>query len=605
MGRDDAMMNSMPPIPASRRRPLDRAGAPALTVLCIAQDAAVRELVPRVLRFDKVLVTADFSEAFMMATAEAPDIAFVELGIGDGAGLSLVHHLKALVPDISVVTLATKKNLDAAANALSLGASGLLLLPLSGDDLLSSVWGIKQRLVERAERDRLERAAAVSARATGWIARIAEIAEAQDRTSAARELVEILVEVTGAKGAVVYLASDNVPDELVLGAASPGLESAPKVGTEKHILETFATPRRLLAVPLGSRNVAAGYVLLEEDKPRAGAEPGADPPIDGIIRLLANVAATAIAMLAERERAARGGAAIKDPTSSAYSFAYYVDVAGREIGRARRYGRRFSIVTMVYEPIPGQPALSATEYADRLLSTVHDTDVLARVDENEFHLLLPETSGLGAHSVRRRIARLGTGEKSAASRALLVGAAAFPHDGQDLGKLLRVARARAEASKSSVVHRLDPDSATVPDLLEMLIWETVNAAPARQTSAVRPIELATAEAQTLAQSVVADAQRAGAATIVVAHHADLCLGAAVRSALGHEADKIALHALDLRAVPGCERIEALAIIAEHGAYALVARNDDGVLRGAHAADPLLADVLAERLGRAAGVRVIG
>ncbi|MDI1450081.1 response regulator [Polyangium sp. 6x1] len=598
------MMNSMPPIPASRRRPLDRGGAPALTVLCITQDAAVRELVPRVLRFDKVLVTADFSEAFMMATAEAPDIAFVELGIGDGAGLSLVHHLKALVPDISVVTLATKKNLDAAASALSLGASGLLLTPLSGDDVLSSVWGIKQRLVERAERDRLERAAAVSARATGWIARIAEIAEAPDRMSAASELVEILVEVTGAKGAAVYLAGD-APQELVLGAASPGLDGAPKAGTEKHILDTYATPRRLLAVRLGARNVSAGYVLLDEDKPRVPTEQGGDPPIDGIIRLLANVAATAIEMLAERERAARGGAAIKDPTSSAYSFAYYVDVAGREIGRARRYNRRFAIVTMVYEPIPGQPAISPTEYADRLLAAVHDTDVLARVDENEFHLLLPETSGLGAHSVRRRIARLGTGEKSSTSRALLVGEAAFPHDGQDLGKLLRVARLRAEASKTSVVHRLDPESTTVPDLLEMLIWETVNAAPARQTSAVRPIELAAAEAQALAHAVVADALRGGAATIVVAHHADLCLGAAVRSALGHEADKIALHALDLRAVPGCERIEALAIIAEHGAYALVARNDDGLLRGAHAADPLLADVLAERLGRAAGVRVIG
>jgi len=47
------------------------------------------------------------------------------------------------------------------------------------------------------------------------------------------------------------------------------------------------------------------------------------------------------------------------------------------------------------------------------------------------------------------------------------------------------------------------------------------------------------------------------------------------------------------------------VIAEHGAYALLARAEDGVLRGAHAADPLLADVLAERLGRAAGVRVFG
>ncbi len=52
-----------------------------------------------------------------------------------------------------------------------------------------------------------------------------------------------------------------------------------------------------------------------------------------------------------------------------------------------------------------------------------------------------------------------------------------------------------------------------------------------------------------------------------------------------------------------EAMEALAILAEHGAYALVARSEGGVVRGVHAADPLLADFLAERLGRAAGVRV--
>jgi hypothetical protein len=70
-------------------------------------------------------------------------------------------------------------------------------------------------------------------------------------------------------------------------------------------------------------------------------------------------------------------------------------------------------------------------------------------------------------------------------------------------------------------------------------------------------------------------------------------------------DGAIVHAVDLHAVAGCERIEALVLIAEHGAYALLARNEDGILRGAHAADPLLADVLAERLGRAAGVRVFG
>ena len=41
--------------------------------------------------------------------------------------------------------------------------------------------------------------------------------------------------------------------------------------------------------------------------------------------------------------------------------------------------------------------------ADLILKAVRDTDVLARVDEHEFHLLLPETDGLGAHAFLRRV----------------------------------------------------------------------------------------------------------------------------------------------------------------------------------------------------------
>jgi ActR/RegA family two-component response regulator len=597
-------MSLLPPVPASRRRPDARGSSPSLTVLAIVSDPAVRELMTRVLRFERLLITEDFAEGLALASVEVPDVAFIDLGIGDGAGLTLVHHLKALVPDVSIYALASRKNLDAAASAVSLGGTGLLMLPLSGDDVLSAIWGIKQRIVERSERERLERVSAMSARATGWTARVAEIADAEDRQGAAGQLVELLVEVTGALGAAVYLVGDG-PRELILGAASPSLEGAPAKGSEKQILESFAAPRRLLALPLASRNVSAGYaLLLEGDLSPVSAANGADPPIDGIIRLLATVAATALAMLAERERAERVGATIKDPTSSAYSFAYYVDVAGREISRARRYGRRFAIVTAVAEGLEGVEPCSPTELADRLLETAHDTDVLARVDENEFHLLLPETSGLGVHACRRRIMR--SGDRGPSQDALLVGGAAFPHDGQDLGKLLRVARLRAEASKTSVVHRLDPEQTTVPDLLEALVWETASAAPARQTAAVRPLELALTEAEALVHAVVSDALRGGGATIVVTHNPELSLGVAVRTMVAQNPDDGAtVHAIDLHTVPGCERIEALVLIAEHGAYALLARNEDGVLRGAHAADPLLADVLAERLGRAAGVRVFG
>ncbi len=45
---------------------------------------------------------------------------------------------------------------------------------------------------------------------------------------------------------------------------------------------------------------------------------------------------------------------MKDPSSSAYTFAYFVDVAGREIDMARRHNRRFALATIgvQFEAVP-------------------------------------------------------------------------------------------------------------------------------------------------------------------------------------------------------------------------------------------------------------
>ena len=83
----------------------------------------------------------------------------------------------------------------------------------------------------------------------------------------------------------------------------------------------------------------------------------------------------------------------------------------------------------------------------------------------------------------------------------------------------------------------------------------------------------------------------------------MSLSAAVRTSIGTSRDNVTLHALDLGFSSEGADIEALAVIAEHGSYALLGRTGGGMLRGIHAADPLLADVLADRLGRAVGVRV--
>jgi DNA-binding NarL/FixJ family response regulator len=583
--------------------------SPPITVLAIVAEPLTRALLPKTLASERLALAGDSAEGLMLAQRQAPDVAFVDITIGDGAGVALVHHLKAIAPECSVYALATTSTLEAAAHAVALGGAGLLMLPLGGDDILNAVSMVKTRLAEKEIRTRLERTIAANARATAWLARTAELAGAPDRTAAARQLVDIFTEACGARGAAVYLAQDEHATELVRAAAGPALQSAPAFGTTADI-KTYAEREGLQVVPLSLRALTAGYVLLlrqDAFSTRLSTSNGARLASEPWLELLASQASTTLFVLGERDRSS-SGATLKDPTSSAYSFGYYVDVAGREIDRARRFNRRFAIADAMIVPHEDQRVTTPAEIADQILHVMHDIDVLARIDEHEFHLLLPETDGLAAHACRRRILSRPTAVDRPVGlprEELLVGVAVFPHDGQSLPQLLRVARRRAEATKTSVVHRISSTLTGISDLLDALLHEVEEGAPPQEMSAPRPIELSLVEAAALAQAVVDDGLRGGSTFIAVAHHPELVLGTAVQAAVGPARDHVTLHAFDIRSSPGCSDLEALVVIAEHGSYALIGRSRSNVLRGVHSADPLLADLLAERLGRAAGFRVFG
>lgn len=611
---------------------------PSLKVLAVIADGPTHTLFSRVITSDELMLASDLAEGIALAETAAPDVAFIDVGLGEGAGLAMVHHLKALAPEATVFALATKAELEAGAHAVALGGAGLFLLPLGGDEVLNAVGSVRLRFAERALRIQLEQESARSARAAGWIARVAELADARDRNAAAQQVAEVFVEATGAAAAAVYLTVGERSSELTRAAMTGPLDRAPAYGTEADILD-FARREQLVVVPLALRKIAAGHLLLQKEPGRSSAFPSVRRPdsssasasrraplLDGLVKLLATQATTALALLGERERST-GGTAMKDPATSAYSFAYYVDVAGREIDKARRYGRRFTIATIVIEPDAAAPperpgdlafwrttpppppsTLNPGQVAEHLLRAVRDTDILARVDENEFHLLMPETAGLEAHACHRRmLSRVAGSEKRAGylPKGLLVGLATFPHDGQSLAQLLRIARQRADATRSSIVHRISQDRRSIGEIFSLLVREAPTAEVPFAISAPRALDLAVSDAALLATSVVRNALRGGAVFILVAHHDGLTLGAQVRTLLGTPREDVVVHALDLRSSPGCDDIEALCVLAEHGAYALVGRNQGGFVRGIHAADPLLADFLAERLGRAVGLRVFG
>src|SRR5690606_1896123 len=240
------------------------------------------------------------------------------------------------------------------------------------------------------------------------------------------------------------------------------------------------------------------------------------------------------------------------------------------------------------------------ELADRLLGAVRDTDIVARIDETEFYLLLHETGGIGAHSCRRRIMQqLGVLEER---QNILMGLAAFPHDGRDLSQLLRVAKYRADASARSLAHRPELWRLPMSELLDAILWDTRE--DARSIDAPRAIELPVRDVLAVAGTAVQEATRSGATWMLASQRGGLSLSTAVRASASRDRDTPRIESVDLSGVDGCRDLEVLALVTQHGAYSLLGRSSGDIMRAVHSADPLFADLLTDRVGAALGTRFV-
>jgi ActR/RegA family two-component response regulator len=574
------------------------AGTTKLQVVAIVAEPGAVALLEHATRAagDELTVVKSLADGLARVSAEVPDVALVDVAIGQNAGLAVVHHIRALAPGVPIYALTPEKRLDLGNQAIALGATGVLVMPLTGDDVLTTLGEVRAR---RAERDRfreIEARAKTSTLEASLFVRVAELADCESRREAAERLLRALADA-GARRALLYLPAGDGARQLLRGAALPRDLESPSFCEELELLG-FAERNGYLVLRLALRREVGGILLVD------GVLPELPPDTrEALLSAFAVQAATLFALIGAREEAQRGG--MKDPLSSAYTFAYFVDVAGREIDMARRHRRRFSLTTIGVHlrgearPDEPEPTLATVE---QVLGAVRDTDVLARVDANEFYLLLPETGGLGAHSCRRRVLdRLGLAAGSE-RREVGVGVAAYPHDGGDLSRLLRIARHRAEVCRVSVVERLGLRKLGLAAIVDALLAEPAGASSSGPLLDVpRAIELPMTDVVGLVQAAMREASRGGAVLAALTRHTGVGIGGtlAVEPAASGARQ---LHAVDVSTQPGCANVEVCALVAEHGAYALVGRSEGHRVRAVHAADPLLADLLIHRLSQASGAR---
>jgi diguanylate cyclase (GGDEF)-like protein len=230
-----------------------------------------------------------------------------------------------------------------------------------------------------------------------------------------------------------------------------------------------------LWVPLAARGEGLGLAQLS-DAPRGFA--------DGVQEAVSALAGMATAaLLSGRRFRALQRLALRDPDSSAYNLAYFTDYATKEIDKARRYARGFSLLSFALDGLPHLRARAGVDAAravvrgtTRALGRVlRESDVLAKVAEQEFLLLLPETDAFGAQVfLRRALAAVREAPElraaeGAAPLQLHGGAATFPRDGEDFDLLTEACRTRLEQRRASLHRRLVLDPVGFWEAVELLL----------------------------------------------------------------------------------------------------------------------------------------
>lgn len=549
---------------------------PVLRVLVLVEDEHVGRTIQQVIEEegDRYVAARSIEQALKLATSEKLDVAFVELRIEGGATLALCHHLPGLSPNVRVHMILQPEEIGRGPEALSLGASGVLLTPLTGDAIARALSDAKADDLRRHEVAALEAKLTRERKRLETYDRLVRFARGAVPSDAVRAIVEGVSQLSAAQGVALYATfGDDDSDRLRLAALGSAIDFPSTSGPAD--LSRMVQARAARVVPLVNASGPIGLIVLDR------APTIAEPEIAQLADL-----ASAMLSLVDRNDAV-------DESVRIFSPKHFRAVANRLLSLAQRHDRRCSVLAI---SLPGERSARREETIHEITEIIRTTDALSGLDDGKLLLFLPETSGLGAQACRRRIlARLlgdrrarptGSTKSPTVNHApIAIGVATFPHDATTLHGLVQLARSRSSDDARSPVHALSLESLSLQELVDALLARPMLDAGPRSSY---PLDVACSALFALAVRTCKEAQRSGDCHVTTTLQPGLGLAAAARQTCTPR-----VH--DVRAEPGCSTIDAIVVEAEHGAWVCCGRIVGDRFQGVHAADPLLADIVERHL----------
>jgi diguanylate cyclase (GGDEF)-like protein len=428
---------------------------------------------------------ASAEEALQLLDREHFDLLVTDIVMPGLDGIGLVREAKKRDPDIEAVAITGHEDVRLAVQAMKAGCAEFLTKPVDRAELADVADRVLQRVRLRREHSQLLTENLEFARLQALYRQGLQILSTLDGERLQDLTLSIMARVTDAQGAALWLLDEKA--RLVLRSYRGLVDRAvlpPQIDPKDPDWSSLLRPGGLRIDPFGGSGGSFAVPLLADEEPlgmalladRARGRFGPDDHAAAVT--VADFAAIAVKNARRFQALERIG--LRDRETGAYNLAYFVDYAGKEFYKARRYGRSFSLLVLSLDNAEQVRKEGGREAFRRMVRDVvaavshvsRDADILAKVSESEYYVLLPETDYFGALMFQRRAAeeiRRAASVRELDERTpvlISMGAATFPKDGEDFDELLHWAKDRIGEQRGSLLRRLHLD-----DLEPSAFWE--------------------------------------------------------------------------------------------------------------------------------------
>ena len=613
--------------------------AAAGNILVADDERFFQELFREVLQAagHQVRSVASGADALELMSREHFDLVLTDVVMPGMDGIALVREARKRDPDLEAVAITGHDDVRLAVQAMKAGCADFLTKPVDRDELVSVCEKALARVRLRREHSQLLSENQEFARYQALYRQGLQIMGTLDGERLQDLALSILARVSDAQGAALWIADEK--GALILRGYR-GLVDRAALPARIDPKDPEWAPRLAQPVPTaapGAKDAGTGFcvpllvdeepvgVALLSDRARGRFE------AEQHAAALAVADFTAIAVKNARRFHALERIGLRDRDTGAYNLAYFIDYAGKEFYKARRYARSFSLVVLSIDNVEQMRKEGGRELYRRAMKdvvsavgrVVRDADILAKVSESEYYVLLPETDYFGALMFLRRAAEEIRREASIrelerrAPVLLSMGASTFPKDGEDFDELLHWARARVQEQRGSLLRRLhlaDVPANAFWELTDLLLSENAKI-PDSSPSARLPqdAELFAGAQREAAREIARDPRARGllyvgargdigSAPVLealpgdgAARSSDATVRVYLLGPRGPQPERIDHPLVTEVYVDGDQRFaghEFLLFLSEHSAYALLAGPDGRMF---HTSDVPLVDALVSKL----------